>query len=306
MPSPKQAPHSDDKRVMVIVNTKSRRGRDWLRPVNTYFKDSGLEMAGFHAIKDGKKLGPMIRAAAKDRVGLIVVGGGDGSLSTAASEMHGSGSTLGILPMGTGNALARDLGIPSDPLKACEIITSGRAVSIDLGTANDDLFVNVASVGLTTAIAMQLTNDAKRKLGRMVYAFALMKALVLVRPYEAKLTTPVGEDCFKTLQVVIGNGRFHAGPFLLSPTASITDGKLEIYALEGTNRASFLKMALHMRGGHQVDLPEVRAYSVSEGSLVTRPIKHVTIDGEIVRRTPLKFRSLKGALPVMAPVDFGS
>ena len=131
-----------------------------------------------------------------------------------------------------------------------------------------------------------------------------MRALRHVRPFRAKLTMPEGVQTFETLQVVIGNGRFHAGPFLLSPEATITDGKLVAYALTTTNRWTLLRLALNLPGGHHVELDDVTAFSTTEIALETSPPDRVTVDGEIHFRTPIRFGIAPRALRVMVPQEF--
>src|SRR5262249_46538641 len=158
-------------------------------------------------------------------------------------------STLGVLPLGTGNQFARDLCIPADVESACRIISAGHSARVDVGTKGDDYFLNVATVGLSTRGAEDLTTRAKRKWGRVGYVFALIQALRRVRPFTATLTTDQGTRSFRTLQVVIGNGKFHAGPFPLAPEARITDGKLVAYVLSDISRWGLLRYALSLPGG---------------------------------------------------------
>ncbi len=238
------------------------------------------------------------------KVPLIIAGGGDGTFSSIAKLFAGSESVLGVLPLGTGNQFARDLGIVADPQSACEVVANGKVASVDMGRAAGDYFLNVATVGVTTRIAQNLTVESKRKFGRFVYAFALVNALRTVKPFVAKLETDNGVVEFETLQVVIGNGRYHAGPFALSPGASITEGKLSIYALKSGSKGAFLKLGLYLPTGHQGDLPEIHSEEAIQGVLTTTTPQRVTIDGEVNARTPLTFGISPDCLRVMVPRSF--
>jgi YegS/Rv2252/BmrU family lipid kinase len=240
------------------------------------------------------------------KVPLIIAGGGDGTFSAIARLFVGSESVLGVLPLGTGNQFARDLGITAEPKSACEVVAKGKIASVDMGMAANDYFLNVATVGVTTQIARNLTVESKRKFGRFVYAIALVNALRTTKPFRAHLKTDNGEIDFDTLQVVIGNGRYHAGPFAISPEASITEGKLSLYALKSTSRGAFLKLGLYLPTGHQGDLPEIHSEEATQGILRTTAPQRVTIDGEVCARTPLEFAISPDCLRVMAPLDFGS
>ncbi len=291
-------------RAVLVVNARSRRGREWYDQAHANLKESGLDLEGSYACSRPAEVFERIRAAVKKQVPLIIVGGGDGTLSSAAKEIVGGKSTLGVLPMGTGNAFARDLGIDSDAAKACEVLLTGKVRSVDLGEVNGRYFVNVASVGLTTLIASGLTDDAKKRLGRMVYAFAIARAVLATKPFQAKLTTDEGTQEHTTLQFVVSSGRFHAGPFPVTPDAQITDRRLNGYLLATNRKSVLLKYALHLWGGRQVNLPEVHSFTTKEGRLETGRAMRVTIDGEISEKTPLSFRIMPGVLPVVVPQGF--
>ena len=117
-----------------------------------------------------------------------IVGGGDGSLRMAAAGIEASGLALGILPLGTANDLARTLGIPDDPVAAADVILAGHRRVIDLGTVNGEPFFNVASIGLATELARELSGDLKKRWGRLGYAIAAIRTLAKARRFTAWIT----------------------------------------------------------------------------------------------------------------------
>lgn len=294
----------EQKRAVVLVNTHSRRGKLWYPQVLEALPKHGIQIERAMAITNPKKLVKATKEAIGEGAPLVIVGGGDGSLGSVARHFIGSRSVLGVLPLGTGNQFARDLCIRVDVEAACEVIGNGKVAGVDVGFAGQDHFLTVATAGLTTLIAQELNDDAKRRLGRFVYFFALMRALRRLVPFHAKLVTPERTLEFDTIQVVIGNGRFHAGPFPLAPDAAITKGDLVVYALATRSRMELLRFALHLPGGHQGDLVEVPSFHTTGGTLTATPIQKVTVDGEIVEKTPLKFGVRPRALQVMVPPDF--
>ena len=291
-------------KAVLIVNTKSRRGRECFALAQTELRAKGIDVTSALACRDPKQVPVAVRQAVERGASLVVVGGGDGTLSSIVGTFVGTKSVLGVLPLGTGNEFARDLTIPTDVAGACDVVASGQVTAVDLGIVNGHYFVNVATVGLTTLIALELTNEAKKRFGKFVYLFAVARALARVRPFQATISAEGETQTCKTLQVVIGNGRFHAGPFPLAPDASITDGKLVVYALAGTSRWDLLRYALNLPGGHHVELPNVPAMVTKGGRLETSPIERVTVDGEISQRTPLEFGVAPGALNVKTPIGF--
>lgn len=292
------------RRAVLIVNTKSRRGQEWFDQAQKELKGHGIEIERAMRFQSIGELIAEGRAAIDRGVPLVIAGGGDGTFNALADLFAGKEAVLGLLPLGTGNAFARDLGIEADVAKACDAIANGKVVSVDLGYANGTHFVNVATVGLTTRIAQNLTVDLKRKLGRFVYAIAIYRAMRKSKPFHATLETEHGTHEFECLQFVVGNGRFHAGPFAIAPDATITEGRLNVYAVRGTNKWILAKYALGLLGGRQTALAEVYSEKCHGGKLTTQPRMAVTVDGEICARTPFEFRSVPQGMRVVVPQAF--
>ncbi len=292
-----------ERRAVLLVNVHSRRGKELFEQSESNLRDAGVEIVRAVACK---KMGQMVeesRAAIKDGVPMVIAGGGDGTFNSIASLFQQKETVLGVLPLGTGNSFARDLGIPIDLGQACQVIATGTVKAVDVGVANGNTFVNVATLGFSTRIAQGLTEGVKRKIGRLAYFYAVLKAWKDIQPFEVTIDTNVGTNTFQTLQVVIGNGRYHAGPFPLAPDASITSGHLSLYVVNSTNKSAFLRLALGLPLGHHVLLPEIYSESPTSGVLTTKPIKKVTLDGEIREQTPLKFSIDPWALKVLVPED---
>lgn len=292
------------KRAVLIVNTKSRRGQEWFDQAQKELKGHGIEIEKAMRFEKIDELMREGREAIGRGVPLIVAGGGDGTFNALSDLFVGKDAVLGLLPLGTGNSLARDLGIQADVAQACEVIAKGKIQEIDLGYVNGTHFVNVATIGLTTRIAQNLTNDLKKRLGRFVYAVAIYRAMRKSRPFQAVLETENGKREFDCLQFVIGNGHFHAGPFPVAPDASIVSGSLNIYAVKGRNKWALLRYALSLPGGHHVALDEVFSEKCDGGRLTTSPSKQVTVDGEVCTRTPIEFRSVPKGMRVVVPADW--
>lgn len=291
-------------RAILVCNSKSRRGKEWYPQVQECLKGLGFELTGSYLLRDPGKLKPIVSKAVQDEVPLIIVGGGDGSMSTVAPLLKGSKSILGVLPLGTGNAFARDLGVPSEVEGACRVLKEHFVAPVDLGLIGGRHFVNVATVGLTTRIAEALTDEAKKKFGRLVYLGAVIKAAVGMRPFRATITTESEKRVFETMQIVFGSGRFHAGPFPVTPDAEITDHFIHGYALKGSNKSSFLRYALNLWGGHHVNLNDVEPFTFKRAKLETSPIRRFVVDGEIGERTPVEIAVDPGAIRVIASKDF--
>lgn len=241
------------------------------------------------------------RAARASNYDRVLVAGGDGTISAVVRYFAKTDKVVGILPLGTGNALARDLGLPNTLEECCDVAAGEAVREIDLGYAGNDYFVNVVTAGISTLIARHLNPEAKRILGKLAYVFAVMKAYRQARPFDARLTLDGEAIDISTLQVVIGNGRYHAGPFLLSPEARIDDGRLTVYALSSRERRDLIVFARNLARGEHGSMPNLLLREVRSGALETLPVRAVTMDGEGGLRTPIEFRSEPAALRVLVP-----
>lgn len=290
---------------MLLANAKSRRGALLLDQAAANLRDCGLEVDACILSPNPKRLAESVVALIGEGHPYLIVGGGDGTIGAVARFFARRETVLGVLPLGTGNAFARDLRIPTSVPAACEVLAGGEVAEVDMGVIEDRSFVNVATVGLTTLIAQGLDPVAKRRLGKIAYFAALLRALTLVRPFRVTLDLDGDRQEFESLQVVVGNGRFHAGPFPVSPEASLTGGRLAVYALASRRKSDLFRMALRLQGGHHVELDRVRSFAPRAGGMTTDPVRRVTVDGEVCLRTPVRFGILPGALRVAVPVGFG-
>lgn len=245
-----------------------------------------------------------IRAAAgsDDPPALVLVGGGDGTLSAVADAMADTGLTLGILPLGTANDLARTLGLPFDPAAALEVALTGRRRSIDIGTIDGRGFFNVASIGLSVDVADALDSREKRRLGIGAYIPALFRVMTRHRRFRVRLTVDGRNVEMRAVMVAIGNGRHHGGGLTVSAGATIDDGMLDVYVIEPVShwRMALMLPALRLgtagpwMGVHRLSGRTVRVETPAKP-------KRVNVDGEILTRTPAEFGVRAGAVSVVTP-----
>ena len=287
--------------VVVLVNGNSRRGAEWYPLVLDGLKKRGVTVAHAETFTKAPEFTGRTRAFLREGRPWIIIGGGDGTFSSVAAAFAGSRSVLGVLPLGTGNAFARDLDIETDVDAACDVIAAGNIERVDLGYANDKPFVNVATIGLTELIAKNLDPTQKKLFGPLAYAFSLYRSLQAITPFEVEMTMDDVTERFRSLQVVVGNGRFHAGPFLMAPDADIASGQLIAYALKSTHKADFLRLGLALMRGKQTEMSEVVTLRGSTGRIATTPGERLILDGEESGTTPFTLALRPGALQVLAP-----
>src|SRR3712207_1179059 len=223
-------------RAALIVNTRSRTGERTFFKALDRLQELGVPLGVTYAIRDPARLPETVREVLDDGSGysFLILGGGDGSVSSVVDFLAHHDTLLGLLPLGTANDFARTLGIPQDIEGACRTIAEGKVVDIDLGLAGDNYYVNLASVGLGVEATRDLSPWLKRSTGPLAYPAAAIKAFLSHEPFSARLTFPDGDhepvEYDRLLQVAVGNGRFYGGGMVGAPPAGIDDKKPDIYA----------------------------------------------------------------------------
>jgi diacylglycerol kinase (ATP) len=239
--------------------------------------------------------------AAGAEADFIIVAGGDGTVHHAAPKLLAAGKPFGILPLGTANDLARSLGLPDDPMDAARVMIEGNKRVIDLGDVNGEPFFNVASIGVSVALAQELTRETKRKFGTFGYVLAGMRALLRARRFRASIEAEGRTARVRTFQIAVGNGRYYGGGMSVNEQCQIGDGRLYLYSLEMRSLWKLALMAFDFRSGSHGAWEEVRT-DVGERFVVhTRRPREINADGEIVTRTPATFTIRRAALEVFAP-----
>ena len=206
------------RRALLIVNPKARRGADPEANPAERLRELGLDVIEAACTGD-EKPADLIRRHAAD-ADIVVIGGGDGTLSAAVAGIVETGLPLGILPLGTANNVARTLEIPTDLDEACAIIAAGHTRRIDLGSVNGVYFFTTASLGLSVAITRQLDPATKRRWGVLAYGLAALQVLSHVRPFTAEIVWSGGTERSRTVQIVVGNGPHYGSAMTVATDAS--------------------------------------------------------------------------------------
>ena len=289
-------------RVAVVVNTAARSGARALPLVEQALRGVAAEVV-VHPVHGGLELLEALAAAVDDETDLLVVGGGDGTIGCAAEMVAHTGTTLGVLPLGTANDFARTLEIPTDLAAAVDTLLHGQVVDVDLGRVDGRAYLNVASVGLSVAVTQRLTPGLKRRLGRFAYPAATLAAYRSHRPFAARLELDDGTvlDLGDLMQVAVGNGRHYGGGLTVAPHASIDDHLLDVYAVEQGRLRDHVSVARLLRTGHLVEHERVHHVTTRRLRLVTDEPLPVNLDGEIAATTTATFEVDRNALHVVVP-----
>ncbi|MGE5563060.1 MAG: diacylglycerol/lipid kinase family protein [Bacillota bacterium] len=246
------------------------------------------------------------RAVAERKDPLLIVGGGDGTISAAASALAGTDTLLGILPFGTLNHFARDLGIPADLDEAARLIASGKDRRVDIGEMNDRVFINNSAIGLYPLMVVD-RDLQRRKLGRNKRVAMIVASLrTLVRFNRHRLTLTVNEEQtgrVDTPLLFVGNNDYRLDIGAAGKRESLDDGQLCVLVMRKKTRSGLIAASIRAffnrsRPDDMVRLEGVERLRVS----APRPQLVVSLDGEVVRaEPPLDYKIRKQALRVIAP-----
>lgn len=291
--------------AVLVVNSASRTGPADFETARRRLTDRGVLLTGAFAVEDPARLPGIVDDAIQAGARLLVLGGGDGTVSLVAPRLAGTDVVLGLLPTGTANDLARTLQVPTDLAAACETVVAGKVVDVDLGIVGDDHFVNVASVGLSVGVTEALSPVLKRRVGALAYPIAALRAYRRHLPFRARLEFPDGDhepvDLDDLLQVAVANGRFYGGGNVVAPNAGIDDHLLDVYAIpRGTARQRW-QVARHFISGAFTERDHVLHLTTRAVRLITEPEQRVNVDGELSARTPVRFGLLRNGLKVLVP-----
>jgi len=290
-------------RALLLVNRKARHGSGDLSAALDRLRAAGFEFVETR-IERPSDLAQAVRRH-RDDVDVVIIGGGDGTLTMAADGLVDAGLPLGILPLGTANDLARTLNLPMDPVAAADVIAAGHQRRIDLGRVNATHFFNVATVGLGVGVTRRLNRGRKSRWGVLAYLFAAAQVVLRARPFALEIQTETETLRVRTVQVTVGNGKYFGGGMTVDEAAAIDDGVLHLVSLEVEHWWQTVALLPAMWRGTQRHAKHARTLQGREFTVRTvkkRP-KKVTADGEVSTRTPAHFRLVRRALSVFVPAQ---
>ncbi len=293
-------PRAVPTQAVLVVNAHSRKGMDLFKDAQRLLRERGVDLIASHAIKNPARLVPTVKAAIRDGAPMVIVGGGDGSLSSAVDEVVDRDCVFALLPLGTANSFARTLGIPLDLEGAVDTIATGVRRRIDLGVINGDYFANAAALGLSPLIGDTVPHNLKRYLGRVGYLGWAMWCLVRFRPFRLYVNDGTTTHRLWSTEVRIANGTHHGGVELVEST-DVDSGDIVVQAVTGKSVmrlvwdwfSRFFRLA-----GREAMTVEYRGKRLT---VDTKPRLRISIDGEVVARTPAMVEVAAKAIEVVVP-----
>jgi YegS/Rv2252/BmrU family lipid kinase len=241
------------------------------------------------------------KRAVADGADLVIACGGDGTVTACAEGVAGTGVALGIIPIGTGNLLARNLSLPLELRSAVDVALTGQVRRIDAGTANGRMFVVMAGIGLDARMLIDTSEPLKKRLGWLAYAISVLRHLG-DKPVLIRLAVDGGPAVSRLASgVIAGNVGWLRGGIPLLPNAEPDDGKLDAAVLSARGWVSWITLAATVMTRRSTS-PNLHRFTFSELLIEVRRAQPWQADGEIMGRTRrLVITTQRDALMLMVP-----
>src|SRR6185369_9538311 len=296
-------------RIIVLMNQAA--GTASKEEISAATVEAAFRAAGVDATVEqveGKAMAARARAVLDDGFDAIVAGGGDGTVSCVAGVVAGTQTPLGVLPLGTLNHFAKDLGIPADLEGAVRAIAAANVRALDLGEVNGETFINTSSLGFYPPVVQE--RDRQRKHLRRGKWLAALSALVKVLPrvHALRLTIKVdGQTLHRTTRLVFaGNNEYRMSLFTQGERKGLDSGLLYLYLVKRPSRLLLLRLALRALFSDAGTTDDFESFSVPSFTIENRRKSHrkvlVFLDGEVKSLAPpLLYRARARDLLVLAP-----
>ena len=291
------------RRIRVIINPISEKGEPALNILNSAFRAAEVDW-DVSVTKDLGDAQRFAREAVEAGVDVVAVYGGDGTVSDAASGMLGSQTPLAILPGGTGNVIATELGIPGKLVDACALAANpeARVRLIDMGEINGgQYFLLRASVGFEALMVEGANRELKERFGSFAYTLSGLKYLVNPQIFEYRLNLDGLPVEIPGLTCILANsGAVGAPGIQIAPDIKVDDGLLDVIVVRQADLASLASLVVNVVGGRE-NPQQLAHWQAKQVTIETEQPQNVQSDGEIIGQTPMAARILPQAMRVVVP-----
>ncbi len=286
-------------RVEIIVNPKAggpsvRKAEDLmdiLRGQGIYVRLRGTRFRG-HAEA-------LAHEAAAQTVDRLVVAGGDGTINEVINGLAGAPIPLVIIPCGTANVLANELGWPRRVEDIAELLLKGKTRQVNLGSVNGRRFVQMASVGLDAEVVARINPTAKRFFGRLAYVWTALAQLIGRRPQLFDVS--VNGTTRRAGAAIAAKGKHYGGAFVVAPLADLASPSFQLVLTPQPGRLAYLRYILALGRGKLSTVSGVETHEVNELTFAGPAGMPIQADGDVIATMPAKIEILRDALTLMVP-----
>ncbi|MCW3073067.1 MAG: diacylglycerol kinase [Flaviaesturariibacter sp.] len=286
-------------KLLFIINPVSggKEKTNWETTIREYFKTSPHSMEFFllNGDSDEASVKHHIESVQPDRV---VAVGGDGTVKLVAEIVEGTNLPLGIIPAGSANGMARELGVPVDVLQALDVVVNGREQAIDLIKINgEESCIHLADIGLNAMLVKYFEGSKGR--GMWGYGRAVFRVLYEKQKMKVTIKTDGGTERRNAYMVVLANARKYGTGANINPQGDVSDGFFEVVVLRRLNLVEIGKALLTNKS---FDPEKIEIFKTKEATLTTRKQAYFQVDGEYRGKTrEVKASILPGVLKMMLP-----
>jgi YegS/Rv2252/BmrU family lipid kinase len=260
-----------------------------------------------HIVREHEKLTELASAAVSRGAQIVVAAGGDGTVSAVAEVLVGTEVSLGIIPLGTANVLARELGIPVAIDEACALFAGDIGIiTVDAIAVRSGYYFTQVGVGIDALMIRDTSREIKKRFGRIAYIWTALKSLVGFQPRRFELTVDGKVIKARASQLVLANcGTLGQQPLRWGPRIRPNDGRIDVCIIRARNLLDYAVLAWHVLLHRHRRIRNFRYLAAErEVRVRTRRPLPVQADGEIIGETPIEARVAAAALKVVVDRDF--
>ncbi|HMA23065.1 MAG: diacylglycerol/lipid kinase family protein [Gemmatimonas sp.] len=277
------------KHIALVVHG-ARVDRPELRHLVSWVRDKGHLVEVLPTFESGDAA-VLASSAARRGVDVVAVAGGDGTVNEVVNGLDGYDVPLGIIPVGTANDFARQVGIPADADHAMDVILQRKPKRLDTASLNGRRFLNVSTGGVGAEATAETPAEAKESLGALAYAITGMRKLADFRAQRARFAGDEFEYEGEFLMFAVGLTRSTGGGTLVTPMASATDGLLDLCIVERMSRGEFARTALRVKRGEHIGQEGVHYVQLKSVTIEAEEPIAVNVDGEMSNARRLVYRA---------------
>ncbi len=296
--------YSHPPRMKIIANPRAghKRGLRAIKELRLLLRAKGVPHELLETEYQGHATELARRLVEKGQTRIIIFGG-DGTISEVVNAVVNSKVELGVISVGTGNDLARTLGLPyNKPEQALEVIRAGKPVQVDVGWEQDRCFISTLGVGFPAIIAHEV-NKMRNLKGSPAFFIATYKAMTRLRSFPARIELDKATLNVTCTSILIQNTRFCGGGLLMAPEARVDDGLFDVVVVSDIGKVDLMLNFPKIYRGRHLKHPKFSLYRSRSVRIDTAANLSKMFDGDIYGKTPVNAKVLRGAVTIISPPD---